>query len=81
MNGVQWYIDQEKIWRDSVLKDIRILVVKNLTKVVMEKPAWLDLVEKSKTHRGLQDERISYTHTHTYIHTYIHTVADNRGHL
>jgi hypothetical protein len=47
-------------WRDSVLNDIRVLAVKNWTKVVTDKLAWHDLVEKSKTHRGLQDKRRSY---------------------
>ena len=67
-------------WRDSVLKDIRVLVVKNWSKVVMDKSAWHDLVEKSKTHRGLQNERRSYiyiyiyiyTHTYTHTHTHVH---------
>jgi hypothetical protein len=44
-------------WREEVLKDIRVQVVKNWTKVVMYRWAWHELVEKSKTHRGLQDER------------------------
>jgi hypothetical protein len=43
--------------QDEVLKDIRVLGVKNWTKVVMDRTAWHDLVEKSKTHRGLYDER------------------------
>jgi len=37
-------------WREEVLKDIRV-------QVVMDRWAWHELVEKSKTHRGLQDER------------------------
>jgi hypothetical protein len=44
-------------WQSEVLKEIRVLGVKNWTKVVMDRTAWHDLVEKSKTHRGLQDER------------------------
>ena len=40
-------------WRDEVLKDIRVMAVKNWTKVVMDKLAWHDLMEKSETHRGL----------------------------
>ena len=44
-------------WQDEVLKDIGVLGVKNWAKVVMDRTAWHDLVEKSKIHRGLQDER------------------------
>jgi hypothetical protein len=40
-------------WRDEVLKDVRVLGVKNWTKVVMDRSIWHDLVEKSKIHRGL----------------------------
>jgi hypothetical protein len=40
-------------WRDNILTDIRVLVVKNWTKVAMDRSAWHDLVEKSKTHGGL----------------------------
>jgi hypothetical protein len=42
-------------WWDEVLKDIRISIldVKNWTKVMMDRWAWHDLVEKSETHRGL----------------------------
>ena len=60
-------------WRDSVLKDIRVLVVKNWSKVVMDKSAWHDLVEKSKTHRGLQDERRSYIYIYTHTHVLIYS--------
>jgi len=31
--------------------------VKNWTKVAIDRPAWHDLMKKSKTHRGLQDKR------------------------
>jgi hypothetical protein len=40
-------------WWDELLNDISILDVKNRTKAVMDRWAWHDLVEKSKTHRGL----------------------------
>jgi len=40
-------------WRD----DIRVLDVKNWTKVVMDRSVWHDLVEKSKTHRGFYNKR------------------------
>ena len=40
-------------WQDEVLKDIGVLRVKNWTYVVMDRTAWHDLMEKSKTHRGL----------------------------
>jgi len=40
-------------WQDKILKDIAVLGVKNWTKVVMVRSAWHDLVEKSRTHRGL----------------------------
>jgi hypothetical protein len=44
-------------WQDEVLKDIRVLCVQIWTKVVtMDRTAQRDLVEKSRTHRGLQDE-------------------------
>jgi hypothetical protein len=33
-------------WQDEVLKDIRILGVKNWTKVVMDSLAWHDVVVK-----------------------------------
>jgi len=59
-------------WRDSVLKDIRILVVKNWTKMAVDKPARLDLLEKLKTHKGLQDERRSYIYIYTHIHIYMY---------
>jgi hypothetical protein len=39
-------------WQDEVLKDIRVLGMKNWPEVVMDRAAWHDLVEKSKTHRG-----------------------------
>jgi len=39
-------------WQDEVLKDIRVLGVKNWPKVVIDRAAWHDLVKKSKTHRG-----------------------------
>jgi len=39
-------------WQEEVLKDIRVLCVKNWPMVVMDRAAWHDLVEKSKTHRG-----------------------------
>jgi len=38
-------------WQDEVLKNIKILCVKNWPKVVMDRAAWHDLVEKSKTHK------------------------------
>jgi len=57
-------------WRDSVLKDTRQLVVKNWTKVVTDKSAWLALVQKSKTRRGLLDERRSYIYIYRHIHIY-----------
>jgi hypothetical protein len=44
-------------WRDEVLKDVRVLGVKNWTKAVMVRSVWHDVVEKSKTHRVLKDER------------------------
>ena len=40
-------------WQDEVLKDIRLLGVKNWTKVVMDRSTWHDMVVKSKTHRVL----------------------------
>jgi len=48
---------QRNRWTDEVLKDTRVLGVKSWTKVAMDRPAWHDLMEKSKTHTGLQDER------------------------
>jgi hypothetical protein len=39
--------------RDKVLQDIRVVAVKNWTIVAMDRSAWHDLVEKSKTHGGL----------------------------
>jgi len=39
--------------RNYVLKDIRVLCVKNWTKLVMDRSTWHDLVETSKTHGGL----------------------------
>jgi len=44
-------------WMDEFLKDTRVLGVKNWTKGAMDRPAWHDLMKKSKTHRGLQNER------------------------
>jgi hypothetical protein len=41
------------IWWDEVLKDIRVLDVKNWTKVVKDRWTWHDLVEKTKTYRVL----------------------------
>lgn len=41
-------------WWDEVRKDIRVLGMKNWTKVVvMDRSTWHDLVEKSKTCRRL----------------------------
>jgi len=40
-------------WRDEVLKDIRVLGVRNWTRVVLDSSAWPHLVEKSKTHKQL----------------------------
>jgi hypothetical protein len=40
-------------WWDKVLKDIRVVGVKNWTKLAMDRSAWHDLLEKSKTHGGL----------------------------
>jgi len=57
LNAVQWDRDQEDTagidGGDEVLKDIRILGVRNWTRVVMDSSAWPHLVEKSKTHRQL----------------------------
>jgi hypothetical protein len=39
--------------RDDVLKDITVLCVKKWTKLVMDRSAWHDLVETSKTHGAL----------------------------
>ena len=39
--------------REKVLKDMRVLGVKNWTTVMMDKWAWYYMMEKSKTHRGL----------------------------
>lgn len=39
-------------WQDEVLKDIRVVGVKNWPKVVMDRAAMHNLLEKSKTHRG-----------------------------
>jgi hypothetical protein len=39
-------------WQYEILKDIRVLGVKNWPKLVMDRAAWHDLVEKSKTHSG-----------------------------
>jgi hypothetical protein len=44
-------------WREELLKGIRVHVVKNLRKVVMNRWARHDLVEKSEPHKGLRDER------------------------
>jgi hypothetical protein len=43
-------------WQDEILKDIRVLGVKNWTKLVMDRTAWHDLVQKSKTNRGSKGE-------------------------
>jgi len=40
-------------WWEKVLKDMRVMGVKNWTTVVMDRSAWYDMVEKSKTHRGV----------------------------
>jgi len=40
-------------WQVEVLKDIRVLGVRNWTRVVMDSLAWPHLVEKSKTNRQL----------------------------
>ena len=37
----------------NVLKYTRVLVVKNWTKMMIDRLAWHDLVEKLKTHRGM----------------------------
>ena len=39
-------------WRDDDLKDIRVLCVKNWTKLVMDRSNWHDLTETSKPHGG-----------------------------
>lgn len=39
------------------MKDIRVLGVKNWTTVVMDRSAWHDLVQKSKIHRVVLNER------------------------
>jgi len=39
--------------QDEVLKDIRVIGVKNWTKGVMDRSAWHSMVVKSKTHRVL----------------------------
>jgi hypothetical protein len=44
-------------WREELLKGIRVHVVKNWKKVVMNRWARHDLVEKSEPHKGLRDER------------------------
>jgi len=44
-------------WREKVLKDMGVLGVKNGTTVVMDRSAWYDMVEKSKTHGGVKDGR------------------------
>ena len=55
MNGVQWEKRQRgwprNTWQDEALKDTGVLGVKNWTKVLMDRAAWHDLVEKSKTHK------------------------------
>ena len=43
-------------WWEKFLKDIGVLGAKNWTTVVMDRSAWHGLV-KSKTHRGLLNER------------------------
>jgi hypothetical protein len=48
--------------RDVDLKDIRVLFVKNWTKVVMDRSTWHELVETSKYHGELQEERRRRTH-------------------
>ena len=48
----------------------------------MDKPAWLDLAEKSKTHRGLKDEKLRvhiYVYTHIYVYIYRHKHTYIRG--
>jgi hypothetical protein len=63
LNGVQWEKrlkgHPRNTWRNEVLKDIRVLGLKNWTKVMMDRVAWYDLVEKMKTDRGLYDKRIT----------------------
>jgi hypothetical protein len=41
---------------EEVLSDIRVIGVKNWAKVVLDRLAWHDLVEKLQPHRGLYDE-------------------------
>jgi hypothetical protein len=52
-------------WTDEVLKDTRAMGVKNRKKVAMDRPAWHDLMKKSKTHRRLRDERRKRRRTHS----------------
>jgi hypothetical protein len=44
---------QRNGWQDEVLKDIRVLGVKNWTQLVIDRSVWHDLVVKLKIHRGM----------------------------
>jgi hypothetical protein len=40
-------------WLDDVCDDPKVLKVRKLNKLAMDRKAWNDLSEKAKTHKGL----------------------------
>jgi hypothetical protein len=40
-------------WFDGVCDDLKVLKVRNWTELSMDREAWSDLCEKTKTHKGL----------------------------
>jgi hypothetical protein len=43
----------KNIWEDEMLEDLKELKAKNWTYLVKDGQAWCELVEKTKTHKGL----------------------------
>jgi hypothetical protein len=43
----------KNIWKDQVLHDLKKLKVKNRPHLVKDRKAWYELVQKTKTHKGL----------------------------
>jgi hypothetical protein len=47
----------KKRWNDEVLNDLKKLKVKNWTYLVEDRKAWYELVQKTKTHKRLCQQK------------------------
>jgi len=43
-------------WEDGVDQDMRILGVKNLKKVTLNRDEWVQLLKKARAHQGLSNQ-------------------------